>query len=140
MQLVEVMVAAAIFSAASGSSLQLWSTAAGSSHQLEHRQQLVERMELDRLQLQAHWRRALVSEPDCSISRERWMAAADAVPVPPQLQRELVISDQMDALQVRWRAEADPTLQRERLFTTAGMGLCQAEAPLTDSQVEEVQP
>ena len=68
------------------------------------------------------------------------MAAADAVPVPPQLQRELVISDQMDALQVRWRAEADPTLQRERLFTAAGMGLCQAEAPLTDSQVEEVQP
>ena len=32
------------------------------------------------------------------------------------------------------------SLLPERLFTAAGMGLCQAEAPLTDSQVEEVQP
>ena len=54
MQLVEVMVAAAVFTAASGSSLQLFAQAAVSSQATELRQQQLERIELDRLQLQAH--------------------------------------------------------------------------------------
>lgn len=140
MQLMEVMVAAAVFTAASGSSLQLWSRAAGTSQQAELRQQQLERIELDRLQLQAHWRQRLTTESGCAISREQLIAVASALPVPPQLQRDLIPADQDDALQVRWRAERDPALQRERLFTPAGLGLCPAEPPLSGSQVEVVLP
>lgn len=140
MQLIEVMVAAAVFTAASGSSLQLWSQAAGTNQQAELRQQQLERIELDRLQLQAHWRHDLASVPGCSISRDQLIAVASALPVPPQLQRELLPAEPDGALRVLWRADQDPALQRERLFTLAGLGLCQAEPPITDSQVEEVVP
>jgi hypothetical protein len=140
MQLVEVMVAAAVFTAASGSSLQLWSHAAVSSQAAELRQQQLERIELDRLQLQAHWRHDLASDTGCGISRDQLVAVASALPVPPQLQRELLPGDQVDALRVRWRVASDPALLRERLFTPAGLGLCQSDAPLTDSQVEEALP
>ena len=43
MQLVEVLVAATVFTAASGSSLQLFAQAASSSQQTELRQQRIER-------------------------------------------------------------------------------------------------
>ncbi len=113
----------------------------GSGHQqAELRQQQLERIELDRLQLQAHWRQRLTTESGCAISPEQLIAVASALPVPPQLQRDLIPADQDDALQVRWRAERDPALQRERLFTPAGLGLCPAEPPLTGSQVEAVLP
>jgi hypothetical protein len=140
MQLIEVMVAAAVFTAASGSSLQLWSRAAGTNQQAVLRQQQLERIELDRLQLLAHWRHDLASEPGCPISRAQLIAVASALPVPPQLQRELLSADQDGAVQVRWRADMDPALQRERLFTPAGLGLCQADPPITDSQVKAVLP
>ena len=136
MQLIEVMVAAAIFTAASGSSLQLWSRAAGTTQQAEWREQQLERIELDRLQLQARWRHELAGVSGCLISRDQLIAVASVLPVPPQLRRELLPADQDDGLRVRWRAERDPALQRERLFTPAGLGLCQGEPPITDSQVE----
>jgi hypothetical protein len=136
MQLVEVMVAAAVFTAASGSSLQLWSHAAVSSQAAELRQQQLDRIELDRLQLQGHWRQDLAGGTGCGITRDQLVEVASALPVPPQLQRELLPGDQVHSLRVRWRVATDPALQRERLFTAAGLGLCQSDAALTDSQVE----
>jgi type II secretory pathway component PulJ len=140
MQLIEVMVAAAVFTAASGSSLQLWTRAAGSSQQVELHQQQLERIELDRLQLQAHWRADLAGQADCPISQDQLLASASALPVPTQLQRDVVVADQDGSLMVRWRVGNDPALQRERMFTPAGLGLCQDATPITDSQVEEVLP
>ena len=140
MQLIEVMVASAVFTAAAGSSLQLWSQAAGTTQQAELRQQHLDRIELDRLQLQAHWRHNLAREPGCLISRAQLIATASAVAVPPQLLRELSLSDQAGALQVRWRVAGDPSLQRERLFTPAGLGLCQAKPPSTDRDMAAVVP
>jgi type II secretory pathway component PulJ len=140
MHLVEVMVAAAVFSAASGSSLQLWSHAAGSSHRAELRQQLLERIDLDRLQLQAHWRQELAGGSGCGLSSGDLVEVASALPVPPQLRREVVPVQSGDGLLVRWEVAADPTTTRERVYTPAGLGLCHSESPLTDSQVEEVQP
>jgi hypothetical protein len=137
MQLVEVMVAAAVFTAASGSSLQLFAQAAGSSQQMELRQQRLERIELDRLQLQAHWHRELAGAEACAISSEQLKALAASVPPPPQLQREVVLGEQPDELRLRWRFDGEPGVVRERLVTTAGLGTsCTASAPLTDSQVE----
>jgi len=137
MQLVEVMVAAAVFTAASGSSLQLFAQAAGGSQQAELRQQRIERIELDRLQLQAHWRRALEGVAVCAIGSEQLRELAASVPAPPQVQRELVPGEQPDELWLRWRFEGETAVVRERLVTTAGLGTsCTVPVPLTDSQVE----
>jgi hypothetical protein len=140
MQLVEVMVAAAVFTAASGSSLQLFAQAASSSQQRELHQQRIERIELDRLQLQAHWRRELAGTAACAISPEQLKALAAAVPAPPQVQREVVVGEQPDELRLRWRLAGEPGVVRDRLITTAGLGAsCSAHAPLTDSEVEGVE-
>ena len=137
MQLVEVLVAGVVFTAASGSSLQLFAQAASSSQQTELRQQRLERIELDRLQLQAHWHRELAGAEGCAISSEQLKALAAAVPAPPQLQREVVLGEQPDELRLRWRFAGEPGVVRERLVTTAGLGTsCTASGPLTDSQVE----
>jgi hypothetical protein len=137
MQLVEVLVAGVVFTAASGSSLQLFAQAASSSQQTELRQQRLERIELDRLQLQAHWHRELAGAEVCAISSEPLKALAAAVPAPPQLQREVVLGEQPDELWLRWRFAGEPGVVRERLVTTVGLGTsCTASAPLTDSQME----
>jgi hypothetical protein len=137
MQIVEVMAAAAVFTAASGSSLQLFAQAASRTQESEARQQRLERIELDRLQLQAHWRRQLAGSTACVTSPEQFRALAAAVPVPPQLQREVEVGEQPDELRLRWRFDGEPAVVRERLFTTAGLGAsCSAVAPLTDSQLE----
>jgi hypothetical protein len=140
MQLVEVMVAAAVFTAASGSSLQLFAQAASSSQQRELHQQRIERIELDRLQLQAHWRRELAGTAACAISPEQLKALAAAVPAPPQVQREVAVGEQPDELRLRWRLAGEPGVVRDRLVTTAGLGAsCSAHAPLTDSEVQGVE-
>ncbi len=140
MQLVEVMVAAAVFTAASGSSLQLFAQVASSSQQRELHQQRIERIELDRLQLQAHWRRELAGTAACAISPEQLQALAAAVPAPPQVQREVVVGEQPDELRLRWRLAGEPGVVRDRLVTTAGLSAsCSAHAPLTDSEVQGVE-
>jgi hypothetical protein len=134
------MVAAAVFTAASGSSLQLFAQAASSSQQRELHQQRIERIELDRLQLQAHWRRELAGTAACAISPEQLKALAAAVPAPPQVQREVVVGEQPDELRLRWRLAGEPGVVRDRLVTTAGLGAsCSAHAPLTDSEVQGVE-
>ena len=136
MNLVEVMVAAAVFAAATGSSVQLWASAASSSQRTDLQQQLLERMELDRLQLQAHWRRELLATSRCGELAAALQASATAVMPPPQLQRSLIPAAVGDGVQVVWHALEVPALQRQRQFTAAGLGLCAPEPPLTDSQLE----
>jgi type II secretory pathway component PulJ len=127
MHLLEVMLAAALFSSASASSMQLWGRVVTASQQTALRQQQLERMELDHLRLQAHWQRELSGAPTCSVSSEQLQAVAAAVPVPPQLQRELLPGITGQELRVRWSVEGQPQLKRERLFTPAGLGLCTQE-------------
>jgi hypothetical protein len=140
MQIVEVLVAAVVFSAASASSLQLWSQAAVSAEGAQRQALQLERIELDRLQLQAHWRRDLGAEAACGDGGDAMKAVAVALPVPPQLQRELLPSPEPAGVLVRWRVASEPALQRERLFTPAGLGVCQANTPPTAQVEEEVLP
>ena len=140
MQIVEVMVAAVVFTTASASSLQIWSHAASSTQLAVRGEELLERIELDRLQLQAHWRRDLEAAAACGISGDALISVASAVPVPPQLQREVWPGPDADAVRVRWRIETDPSLQRERVFTLAGLGLSCAEAPRSSQLEEQVHP
>ena len=135
MQLVEVMVAATMFAAASGSSLQLFAQVASSTQQTELRQQRLERIELDRLQLAAQWRRALAAA--CATSPEQLQALAAAVPAPPQVQREVLAGEQPDELRLRWRFVGEGAVVREQLVTRVGLGgSCPAHGPLTDTSVE----
>jgi type II secretory pathway component PulJ len=126
MQLVEVMVAASVFTAAAGGSLQLFAQAASSSQQSELRQQQLERVELDRLQLQAHWRRQLQGEASCSVNPEQLQAMAAQLQPPPQVQREVLPGEQAEELRVRWRIAGHMSVVRERWVTAAGLGLCPA--------------
>jgi hypothetical protein len=140
MQLVEVMMAAAVFTAASGGSLQVFARMASSSQQAELRQRQLERIELDRLQLQALWRRELLGQAVCISSIDQIRAMAATLPPPPQVVRDLRAGDQVDELRLRWRFEGEPGVVRERLLTMAGLGAsCKATAPLTDSPVEGVE-
>lgn len=137
MQLVEVMVAAAVFTAASGGSLQLFAQAANSAQRGELRQQGMERIELDRLQLQAHWRRAIEAAESCAMSSAELRALAVSLPAPPKVQREVMQAEQPDELLLRWRLAGEPGVVRARLVTTAGLGAsCTVSAPLTESAVE----
>lgn len=140
MQIVEVMIAAAVFTAATGSSLQLFAQAASRSQQTELRQQRTEQIELDRLQLAAHWRRELAGAASCAIGPEQLQVLAASLPAPPELYREVVVGEQPDELRLRWRLADEPAVVRERLVTIAGLGAsCTAQEPLTDSQVEGVE-
>jgi hypothetical protein len=140
MHLLEVMVAATVFTAASGSSLQLFAQAASRSQAADLRQQQLERIELDRLQLEAHWRHELDASYSCAVSPEQLRAWAARVPVPPQIQRELLAGDQIDELRLRWRLDGQSAVVRERLVTTAGLGAhCKASDALIGSQPEGVE-
>ena len=125
MQLVEVSLAAVLFAAAAGSSLQLGSAAASSSQSTALRQQLQERIELDRLHLQAHWRQNAAGL-SCLDPVAGLIARAADVPPPPQLQRQLLPAADGEALLVQWSAgpPGEPPLQRHRWLTPAGLGLC----------------
>jgi len=129
MQLLEVMVAASVFTAASAGSLQLFAQAASSSQASELRQQQLERIELDRLRLQALWRRQLQAASSCAVTPDLLRELAASVPPPPQLQRELLLAEQPGELRLRWRFEDQPAVVRERLVTPAGLGLaCSASS------------
>lgn len=141
MQLVEVMVAATVFAMATVGSVQLWSRAALGSQQVEIHQQQGERIELDRLQLQARWQGELrqPAGPACAVTPAQLISVAERVPVPPQLRRDVVPVDQGSAVRVRWWVEASPAETRERLFTAAGLGLCDPLAAASDQALEEME-
>ena len=139
MQFVEVMVAASVFTAAAGGSLQLFAQAASSSQQGELRQQQLERVEFDRLQLQAHWRRELQAQDQrsCPVGSDQLQVLAAQLPPPPQVQRELLMGEKADELRLRWRVDVQAAPVRERLVTGAGLGLCSAAAPSVDTELQE---
>lgn len=158
MHLVDVLMAGSVFAIASSSSLQLWSATAVRAQQLTQRDQLAQQIETDRLQLQILWRDNLPlmgSSSGCSATAAELLTLATNSPVPPALRRDLQLSADEQELQIHWSASRDTHLQRERLVTPAGLGLCSlppaepapasdrtetdspiTDSPITDSQVE----
>jgi type II secretory pathway component PulJ len=124
MQLVEVMVASVVFALSSVCSLQIWSQFGRGVQHSELREQWLQRMEIDRLQLQARWRSDLQQSPQCVGQAEAMQALAASLPVPPQLQRQIALGAQPEELAVHWQAVDQPGLQRQRWFSAAGLGLC----------------
>lgn len=135
MTLIDALVAGSLFALACTGSLQL--TAAGAAHQRQtlDRDGLLERIERDRLQLQAHWRRsappatgapASGDQAGCPHTIATLLASAAAVPGDPALQRQLLPSGDGRSLLVRWQAHQEPSVLRQRLISPAGLGLCAA--------------
>jgi hypothetical protein len=135
MNLVEVMVASTVFATASGSSLQIWAASAGTSQQGVQRQQVLERMEIDWLRLQAQWRQAAPAEgalnQSCQEAAAEMVALAQRVPVPPQVRRQLEPSADGRALLVRLQSQ-EPAVERQRLFSPALYGFCGDPAPVAE--------
>jgi hypothetical protein len=124
MQLIEVSLAAVLFTAATGGSLQLWAASGSQQQQLASTNELEERIELDRLQLQAHWRQGIAPGQSCPAVLEQLEPVAARIQPPPQVLRALHPAGDGGGVQVVWSIPGKPTLQRQRLFTPAGLGLC----------------
>jgi len=156
MHLIEVLMAGSVFVIASGSSMQLWSATAVRAHQLSSREQLEQQIEQDRIQLHTLWRNALLNAPQtpststtgCAATTAQLFTIASTQAPVPTLRRSLQLSPDGQALQVHWTASADPSIQRDRVVTPAGLGLCglapentlASVTALTDSQVEGLVP
>lgn len=124
MQLIEVSLAAVLFTAASGGSLQLWAASGGQQKQLASRSEVEERIELDRLQLQARWRQAIAPGQTCPAVEEQLEPVAARIQPPPQVQRTLSPASDGRGVEVVWSGLEQPMLERQRRFTAAGLGLC----------------
>jgi len=124
MQLIEVSLAAVLFTGATGGSLRLWAASGGQQQQLASRSELQERMELDRLQLQARWRQAFAPGQSCRAVEGQLEAEAARIQPPPQVSRAWQDPGDGRGVLVVWSALDQPELQRERRFTAAGLGLC----------------
>lgn len=124
MQLIEVSLAAVLFTAASGGSLQLWAASGGQQKQLASRSEVEERIELDRLQLQARWRQAIAPGQTCPAVEEHMEPVAARIQPPPQVQRTLSPASDGRGVEVVWSGLEQPMLERQRRFTAAGLGLC----------------
>lgn len=133
MNLIEVMLASAIFAGAAGGSLQLWAASAAASQQSVERERLLERMDLDLLQLQARWRRDAQGWAGlrCEVATVRLEDLAAVSPVPPQLRRSVEPSADGSGLVITLSGQQpgqSEGLRRQRLFTAAALGPCsQAE-------------
>ncbi|MHA3961038.1 hypothetical protein [Synechococcus sp. LTW-G] len=124
MQLIEVSLAAVLFTGATGGSLRLWAASGGQQQQLASRSELQERIELDRLQLQARWRQAFAPGQSCPAVEGQLEAEAARIQPPPQVSRALQDPADGRGVVVVWSALDQPELQRQRRFTAAGLGLC----------------
>ena len=124
MQLIEVSLAAVLFTGATGGSLRLWAASGGQQQQLASRSELQERMELDRLQLQARWRQAFAPGQSCPAVEGQLEAEAARIQPPPQVSRALKDPGDGRGVLVVWSALDQPELTRQRRFTAAGLGLC----------------
>ena len=124
MQLIEVSLAALLFTAASGGSLKLWAASGSQQQQLATKSELQERIELDRLQLQARWRQAIAPGQSCLAVLEQLEPAVARIQPPPQVQRTLSPASDIRGVEVVWSAVEQPKIQRQRRFTPAGLGLC----------------
>ena len=124
MQLIEVSLAAVLFTAASGGSLQLWAASGSQQKQLASRSEVEERIELDRLQLQARWRQAIAPGQTCPAVEAHMEPVAARIQPPPQVQRTLSPASDGRGVEVVWSGLEQPMLERQRRFTAAGLGLC----------------
>jgi hypothetical protein len=124
MQLVEALVASTVFTVSAGAALQISAAAAASSLSSRAREQALEQIEQDRVQLQGLWRQSLAQPIECGQALAVMEAQAARFPPPSGVERQLQRSPEAGVLEIRWQLSASPAVQRRRLVSPLGLGLC----------------
>lgn len=128
MQLVEALVASSVFAISAGAALQISAGSAAGTLNTRAREQALERIEQDRLQLQAHWRAALAQPMACAAALAVMEAISASQAAPAGVSRSVQRSGQAELLEISWALEQAPQLQRRRLISPLALGLCLPEA------------
>lgn len=127
MNLIEVLLAALLFSLSAGSSLRIWSLMAMGVLQDERHQHLADQLDGELAALEASLRlqaRQAPQPPPCGNTSTSLQTLLSARPSPQGVQRRLTRLSAGDGLLVELAIEGLP-LRRQRLVLPAALGLCQ---------------
>jgi hypothetical protein len=124
MPLVEALVASTVFAVAAGGALQITAATAAGSLSGRARDQALERLEQDRLQLQGQWRRVVTAPLSCQQALAAMEVLAAGLRSPEGVQRQVRRSPDLEALVISWQVSGMPQVQRQRLVSPLGLGLC----------------
>lgn len=128
MSLIEVLMAALLFSLSAGSSLRIWSLISMGAMQEERRQVLADRLDGELAGLEAMLRlqsRQALQPPPCGHAAASLQALLSARPSAEGVQRRLTLLPADDGLVLELAIEGLP-LRRQRLLLPAALGLCQS--------------
>lgn len=141
MSLIEVLIAALLFSLSASASLQIWSQLCQGVIQEERHQQLADRLDTELAALDASLRlqgRQLLQPPPCGNTGAALHSQLSARPLGAGIQRQLSISaggsgpTGDEALLLELAVDGLP-IRRQRLYVPAALGLCSAPAASTGS-------
>lgn len=128
MNLIEVLLAALLFSLSAGSSLRIWGLISMGVMQEERRQLLADRLDGELAALEASLRlqsRQALPPPPCGNTASSLQSLLSARPSPEGVQRRLTLLPADDGLLLELAIEGLP-LRRQRLVLPAALGLCQS--------------
>jgi hypothetical protein len=126
--LIEVLLAALLFSLSAGSSLRIWSLIAMGVTQEERRQLLADRLEGELAALEASLRlqsRQTLEPPPCGNSATTLQTLLSSRPSSAGVERRLTLLPADDGLLLELAIEGLPH-RRQRLLLPAALGLCQS--------------
>lgn len=135
MSLMEVVIAAVLFTFSAGSSLQIWSQLSLGVMQQERHQQLADQLDAELAALDASLRlqsRQLLQPPPCGNSAAALRSQLSARPLAAGLQRQLTVLEGDEALLLDLAIDGLP-IRRQRLYLPAALGLCSAPTASTGS-------
>ncbi len=123
MSLIELLTGSVVFTAAAGSSLQLWALA-GAAVVAEQRQlERLEQAEAALSRAETSLRDLAPSSGDCTTAAAQLLHALAAQPLAPGLVRQLEVSASGDGVVLRL-AVAGESEPRQRLYAPAALGRC----------------
>lgn len=124
MNLVEVMVAAMLFTSSSLASLHLWQDSAAVSHSLENREDEIDRANLLRLRIQSHLRNHFTPDSLCPTTAELLEATETALEDESEIRIGFLLVDGVEVVQVKWEPSSKARFAHFHLFTPQGLGAC----------------
>ncbi len=130
MNLIEVLMAALLFSLSAGSSLRIWSLISMGVMQEERHQLLAERLDGELAALEATLRlqsRQVLQPPPCGNTAASLQALLSSRPSAEGVQRRLTLLPADDGLVLELAIDGLP-VRRQRLLLPAALGLCHSPA------------
>ncbi len=123
MSLIELLTGSVLFTAAAGSSLQLWALAGAAAVAEQRQQERLEQTEAALSRAETSLRGLAPSGGDCTAAAAQLLQALAAQPLAPGLVRQLEVSASGDGVVLRLAVagEAEP---RQRLYVPAAFGRC----------------